>query len=101
VGGNAKGVGSIELFAPPPVGGDFEKTLRMGVFLDVGNVFVTQGTDLVAPTGFALGELRYSAGVSTSWLSPIGALSLSFGWPLNEKPGDQTQIFQFGIGQTF
>jgi outer membrane protein insertion porin family len=101
VGGNAKVVGSIELFAPPPVGGDFEKTLRMGVFLDVGNVFVTQGTDLVAPTGFALGELRYSAGVSTSWLSPIGALSLSFGWPLNEKPGDQTQIFQFGIGQTF
>lgn len=101
VGGNTKVVGSIELFAPPPVGGEFEKTLRMGVFLDAGTVWVTQGTDLVTPTGFDLGELRYSAGVSTSWLSPIGALSFSFGWPLNEKEGDQTQVFQFGIGQTF
>ena len=101
VGGNSKVVGSIELFAPPPVGGEFEKTLRIGVFLDAGNVWVTKGTDLVTPTGFDLGELRYSAGVSTSWLSPIGALSFSFGFPLNEKEGDETQVFQFGIGQTF
>jgi outer membrane protein insertion porin family len=101
VGGNAKVVGSVELFAPPPVGGEFEKTLRIGVFLDAGNVYVTQDTDLIAPTGFELGELRYSAGVSTAWLSPIGALSFSFGFPLNEKEGDQTQVFQFGIGQTF
>jgi outer membrane protein insertion porin family len=101
VGGNTKVVGSIELFAPPPVGGEFEKTLRMGVFLDVGNVWVTKGSDLVTPTGFDLGEMRYSAGISTAWLSPIGALSFSFGWPLNEKEGDDTQVFQFGIGQTF
>ena len=101
VGGNTKVVGSIELFAPPPVGGEFEKTLRIGVFLDAGNVWVTQGSDLVAPTGFDLGEMRYTAGVSTAWLSPIGALSFSFGFPLNEKEGDETQVFQFGIGQTF
>ena len=94
-------MGSIELFAPPPVGGEFEKTLRIGVFLDAGNVWVTQGSDLVAPTGFDLGEMRYTAGVSTAWLSPIGALSFSFGFPLNEKEGDETQVFQFGVGQTF
>lgn len=101
VGGNTKVVGSIELFAPPPVGGSFEKTLRMGVFFDVGNVWVTRGTNLITPTGFDLGELRYSTGISTAWLSPIGALSFSFGFPLNDKEGDETQVFQFGIGQTF
>lgn len=101
VGGNLKAVGSIELFAPPPVGGDFEKTLRLGLFLDIGNVWITQDTDLVSPTGFDVGELRYSAGLSVAWLSPVGALSFSLGFPLNEKEGDEVQVFQFGIGQTF
>jgi len=100
-GGNAKLVGSIELFVAPPVGGELEKTLRVGVFLDAGNVWVTQDNFLVYPTGFDLGELRFSTGISASWLSPIGALSISLGIPLNEKPGDETQVFQFGVGQTF
>jgi outer membrane protein insertion porin family len=109
VGGNVKIVGSIELFAPPPVGGELEKTLRLGLFLDAGNVWVTQQypslsgttTDLVEPTGFDLGELRYSTGVSATWLSPVGALSISLGYPLNREESDDIQTFQFGIGQTF
>ncbi|QIK39100.1 outer membrane protein assembly factor BamA [Caldichromatium japonicum] len=101
VGGNLKLTGSIELFAPAPVGGEFEKTLRLGTFLDFGNVWATYDSDLLAPTGFDLGELRYSTGLSLTWLSPIGALSVSLAVPLNEKDGDKTQVFQFGIGQTF
>ncbi len=101
VGGNTKVVGTIELFAPPPIGGEFEKTLRLGAFLDAGNVWETTGTDLVAPTGFDLGELRYSTGLSATWLSPVGALTISYAVPLNEKEQDQVQAFQFGIGQTF
>ncbi len=111
VGGNAKITGSIELFAPPPIGGDFEKSLRLGAFFDFGNVWWTEDspnlridgvdTDLVSPTGFSLGDLRYSVGLSAVWLSPVGALSLSLAYPLNEKDGDDTQIFQFGFGQTF
>jgi len=100
-GGNVKLVGSVEIFAPPPVEGDLAKAMRLGAFLDFGNVWVTQSTNLVTPTGFDLGEMRYTAGVSLDWLSPIGALSISLGFPLNEKEGDQTQVFQFGIGQTF
>lgn len=107
VGGNAKFAGSLELFAPPPIGGEFEKTLRLGAFIDFGYVWWTEsspeldGVDLVEPTGFSLGDLRYSAGLSATWLSPVGALSVSLAYPLNEKDGDDTQIFQFGFGQTF
>ncbi|MEA3278687.1 MAG: outer membrane protein assembly factor BamA [Pseudomonadota bacterium] len=101
IGGNVKLVGSLELFAPPPIGGDFEKTLRLGAFLDFGNVWLTQNSDLVAPTGFSLSDLRYSAGLSLTWLSPVGAISASVAYPFNEKDDDDTQIFQFGFGQTF
>lgn len=101
VGGNLKLVGSLELFAPPPVGGQFEKTLRLGAFLDVGNVWITDDSDLLTTTGFDLGDLRYSTGLSVTWLSPVGALSVSLAYPLNEKDGDETQVFQFGFGQTF
>ena len=102
VGGNAKVAGSIELFAPPPIEGDFAKTLRLGAFFDFGNVWVTEGNDLISPSGSVdLGDLRYSAGLSVVWLSPVGALSVSVAYPINEKDGDDTQVFQFGFGQTF
>lgn len=101
VGGNLKLVGSLEFFAPAPVGGQFEKTLRLGAFFDFGNVWSTHDSDLLSYTGFDLGDLRYSTGLSVTWLSPVGALSVSFAFPLNEKEGDDTQVFQFGFGQTF
>jgi outer membrane protein insertion porin family len=101
VGGNLKMTGSLELFAPPPVDGEMAKTLRLGVFFDFGNVWETYDTTLVTPTGFNASDIRYSTGVSVAWLSPVGALSLSLAYPLNEKEGDQTQVFQFTFGQTF
>jgi outer membrane protein insertion porin family len=105
-GGNVKLVGSMEIFAPPPIGGDFEKSLRLGAFFDFGTVWTTYSpalddVELVAPTGFSLSDMRYSAGLSAVWLSPVGALSVSVAYPLNEKEGDETEVFQFGIGQTF
>ena len=101
IGGNLKLAGSVEFFAPAPVGGQFEKTLRLGAFFDFGNVWSTEDSDLLTTTGFDLGELRYSTGLSVTWLSPVGALSVSLAYPLNEEEGDDTQVFQFGFGQTF
>lgn len=101
VGGNLKMTGSVEVFAPPPLEGDFSKTLRLGLFFDFGNVWETYDTPLVAPTGFSLSDLRYSTGVSVAWLSPVGALSISLAYPINAKDDDQTQVFQFTFGQTF
>ncbi len=101
IGGNLKMVGSIEFFAPAPIGGKFEKTLRLGAFFDFGNVWSTYDSDLLTSTGFDLGDLRYSTGLSVTWLSPVGALSVSLAYPLNKEEGDDTQYFQFGFGQTF
>ncbi len=101
IGGNVKLTGSVELFAPPPIGGQFEKTLRVGAFFDFGNVWATEDSDLIAPTGFSLSDLRYSTGVSVSWMSPVGALSASLAYPLNSEDEDDTQVFQFSFGQTF
>jgi outer membrane protein insertion porin family len=101
VGGNLKLAGSVELFAPPPVAGDFAKTLRIGLFFDFGTVWETTDTDLVSPTGFSLDDLRYSTGLSLAWLSPVGALAISVAYPLNAKDNDDEQVFQFTFGQGF
>jgi len=105
-GGNIKMVGSIKLFAPSPVEGEFAKTLRLGTFFDFGNVWTTSnpkhsGQRLVTPGGFSLSDIRYSAGLSLTWLSPVGALSASIARPFNGKAEDKTQMFQFSVGQTF
>lgn len=101
VGGNMELTGGLEIYAPPPVGGNFENTVRIGAFFDFGNVWWTEETPLVAPTGFDLSELRYSTGLSFAWLSPVGALTLSVAQPLNKKDLDEEEIFQFSFGQSF
>ena len=44
---------------------------------------------------------RYSAGVGLAWNSPIGPLKFSYALPLNDKPGDKIQRFQFQVGTVF
>ncbi len=93
LGGDRRIVGNVELFFPfPGLGND--KSIRMSTFIDGGMVF-GQGEK------FDVGELRYSAGVAVSWLSPIGPLKFSIGQPLNAKPGDKKEVFQFILGSTF
>jgi outer membrane protein insertion porin family len=94
IGGNLKVVGNAELLFPPPF--DLgEKTVRLGTFIDAGNVYDTTHGD------FDFGELRYSAGVSMVWLSPMGVLGISLAAPLNDESGDETEMFQFTFGSTF
>jgi outer membrane protein insertion porin family len=90
-GGQSKLIGSFEFLFPMPGTGN-EQIVRMFTFLDVGNVF---------PDTIELDELRYSAGLGLNWLSPLGPLKLSVGYPINKQPGDRTQRFQFQIGTGF
>ncbi|MDX9737734.1 MAG: BamA/TamA family outer membrane protein [Azonexus sp.] len=45
--------------------------------------------------------MRYSAGVTAAWMSPVGPLKFSIGTPLNKKKGDEAETFQFQLGTTF
>jgi outer membrane protein insertion porin family len=35
------------------------------------------------------------------WVSPIGPLKVSFGYPIRKEPSDELQKFQFTIGGVF
>ncbi len=93
LGGNSRLVGNAELLFPLPGSGQ-DKSMRVGVFVDGGQVWGT-GTKI------SLSDLRYSAGISLSWSSPVGPLRFSFANPLNKKPDDKIQRLQFQLGSTF
>lgn len=93
LGGNRKLLGNAEFLFPLPGMGQ-DRSIRVGAFVDGGQVFGS-GEKL------SLGDIRYSAGISLGWNSPVGPLKFSFAQPLNSKPGDRIQRFQFQFGTTF
>jgi outer membrane protein insertion porin family len=120
LGGNRRFNASFEALVPLP-GAD--RTLRGLAFFDMGQVW---GQNVLCPDGSTpdrsatsttlcpttgnpvyqnqridFGELRYSVGVGIAWISPIGPLKLSYAYPINDKPGDRLQRFQFQIGTGF
>jgi len=50
---------------------------------------------------FDADKLRYSVGLAGLWLSPMGPLSISLGYPINDEADDEVQNFQFTIGTFF
>ena len=92
-GGDRRVVGNAEVLFPMP-GSGLDRSVRLGAFLDAGQVY-GPGDKL------ALSDLRYSAGFSFAWNSPVGPLKLSVAYPLNAKPDDQVQRLQFQLGQIF
>jgi len=90
-GGNLSLNATAELRFPVPFFTDV-KGLKGSVFFDAGNVFEDD---------FEADEVRYSAGVGLTWVSPIGPLTLSYAKPLNDKDGDKVQELQFSVGANF
>jgi outer membrane protein insertion porin family len=111
-GGNIKLASQIELLMPMPE--KWRNTARFSAFFDIGNVFSDEdipfvGKDGVTPVkyDFSFDKLRYSTGVAVQWLAPLGVFRFSFSVPLNAFKGndveykDETEGFQFSIGQAF
>lgn len=101
VGGNVQIEAGMELIFPTPFIEDNNK-VRTLAFFDAGNIFDTK------LQGFAgedykpsLSNMRYSVGLGLSWITPIGPLTFAIAQPLSEKEGDDTQMFQFSLGQGF
>ena len=92
IGGQLKVVGSAEFLFPLP-GSGADRTIRTFLYTDVGNVF--------ADSNVEFSELRAAAGVGLNWLSPIGPMKLSLGWPLRYAATDRMQRFQFQVGAGF
>lgn len=89
-GGPRKVQANTELLFPFP-GLQNDRSVRLSAFVDSGVVGETIDFNL----------LRVSTGLALLWVSPIGPLKISFGYPIRKEPGDQMQQFQFTIGGIF
>ena len=111
-GGNLKLTNQFELLLPMP--DKWRNSARFSIFFDAGNVFSTDsvtfvGRDGVTPVDydFSMDNIKYSTGVAVQWLAPLGVFRFSYAVPLNDEKssgveyGDETEGFQFSIGQAF
>ncbi|MFM0245771.1 outer membrane protein assembly factor BamA [Paraburkholderia sediminicola] len=94
IGGSRMVVANVEMTVPLP-GTGWDRTLRVFTFMDAGNVWGNEGNSTGA------NGLRYSYGAGLEWISPIGPLKLSLGFPVVRHATDKYQVFQFQIGTSF
>jgi len=101
-GGNFLVTGTMGLVLPNFISPE-TRSVRMSLFVDGGQVYDLNGKASLVnpaisrnPTG-----LRYSTGVSLTWMSPIAPLVFSLATPLNEHDGDKIQKFSFTFGTVF
>lgn len=93
LGGDRRLNASTELLFPVP-GNALDRSMRLGAFVDAGQVYG-------AGDRLELSQLRAAWGMSFAWNAPIGPLKISIARPLNSKPGDSKQPFQFTLGTIF
>ena len=93
LGGPKKVVLNAELLMPFPGAGN-DRTLRLFGFTDIGRAFGESEK-------VSIDELRASAGIGLSWISPMGPLRLSYATPIRQQTGDKIQRLQFQIGTSF
>ncbi len=93
LGGTQRVMGSAEMLMPFPGMGN-ERSVRVSAFIDTAAIY--GDGDLPGSSG-----LRYSTGVALTWLSPVGPLKFSYALPIDKKPMDRLQRFQFTLGSAF
>jgi outer membrane protein insertion porin family len=110
-GGNFLIANQLELIVPTPA--KIAGSTRVALFFDSGNVFSSDGTRFYDKLGdpidyhFAYDKLKKSVGIGVEWLAPLGLLRFSYAIPLTKDAatdryfGDQTEGFQFSIGNAF
>lgn len=94
IGGSRMVLLNTEIITPFPGAGN-DRTLRMFGFFDVGSV----SDDFQKTT--KLSDLRASAGIGVSWISPVGPLRIAYAKPVRKFANDKPQSVQFQIGTSF
>jgi outer membrane protein insertion porin family len=89
-----------------PIGGNFQLVLnaemrvplRYGfltaAFVDAGSVWLWKNPQY----GF---DLRETAGLSLRYITPVGPISVDYGWKLDRRPGESAGEAAFSIGAVF
>ena len=91
---------NVELLFPLPGTGN-DRAFRGFTFFDTGNVYPESRRTIDQTPGINGSGIKYSVGFGINWLSPLGALKLSYAFPLRTKPTDRLQRLQFTIGSGF
>lgn len=91
---------------PEVVGGNKQLILKTELHFPIldqwglrGSFFLDQGQAFGPSENIAIEDLKRSAGVAAQWLSPIGPVKLSWGFPLNADPSDRKELLGFTIGR--
>lgn len=105
LGGNLLVHSTATLRFPIPFMTDNQK-VRLITFVDSGNVYNTYTSSTVwnaanDPHHPNFSNIRYTTGFGVEWVSPLGAVGISFAFPLNKQTGDDTRMFQFTLGTFF
>ena len=109
-GGFMKIMGGTELLFPVPYLKKTADSVRLAMFFDAGNIYgYNDSINPANPLGpllrtrqdIDLSQLRFSAGIGGTWISPFGVVSVSWAKPFNTRQGDRIQMFQFNFGSTF
>ena len=95
IGGNYAASTNFELNLPNLLP-ESTKT-DVGVFLDFGNVWQVDYNKTLDGSN----KIRSSAGINTSWSSPVGPVSFVFSQNLAKASTDVTESFNFLLGTTF
>jgi len=78
--------------------GEFRVPLQYGflvaAFVDAGSVWLWKDPG----NGF---DLRESAGLSFRYITPVGPISVDYGWKLDPRPGESAGEASFNIGMVF
>ncbi len=89
-----------------PTGGNYQLLLNaemrfpldygflFATFVDAGSVWLSRDP----LNGF---DLRESAGLSLRYITPVGPISLDYGWKLDRRPGESSGEWSFAIGMVF
>jgi len=88
-----------------PIGGNYELILNaelrvplqynflVAFFVDAGSVWLKDPA-----YGF---DLRETAGLSLRYITPVGPISVDYGWKLDRLPGESSGAWSFSIGAVF
>jgi len=92
-GGSVKLTGTAGVVFPVPFIED-SSNARLNLFFDFGNVF--SSFDAVNSS-----DIKTSAGLGVSWITPVGPLTFSVARPISYTKSDKLQSFQFTLGTGF